>query len=68
MASGPHLEDWSREESSKVAFVMVGSWKLEVKSWKEVGTFSELHHVVIVLVTTGHAVNQMTFFTMMMRW
>ena len=43
-------------------------WKLEVKSWKEVGTFSELHHVVIVLVTTGHAVNQMTLFMMMVKW
>ena len=42
-------------------------WYLEVGNMR-VGTFSELHHVVIVLVTTGHAVNQMTLFTMMMRW
>ena len=42
-------------------------WNLEVGNMR-VGTFSELHHVVIVLVTTGHAVNQMTLFTMIMRW
>ena len=45
---------------------MVGSWKLEIGGLELF--LNILDHVMMVVVTTGHAVNQMTLFTMMMRW